>query len=164
MKTKTINLYEYSELTAEAKQKALDNWRETNDDPLFQSHMINLLKEELEDIGLKYDTDSIDVLYSLGHCQGDGFMFMGTFTYKGKSIVVTHSGGGYYHSLTARFDSEELSDEDVSKFKTGYADICKKMEDTGYNEIEHANSEEVFEEVCEANGYTFRASGVMENE
>lgn len=65
MKTKTINLYEYAELSPEAKEKARAKWNETNDNPLMQSHMINVLKEKLDERGIKYDTDSMDV--SRGH-------------------------------------------------------------------------------------------------
>jgi len=163
MKTKTINLYEYSELSDKAKEKALNEWNETNDDPLMQSHMINLLKEELEERGVEYDVDSMDVRYSLGYCQGDGFMFIGKITWKGEEIEITHGDHHYCHAYTARFETGDLKSEDVDAFKAMYIEVCKKMEGIGYSEIEYRQSEESFIEACEANEYTFRENGVMEN-
>lgn len=166
MKTKTITLYDYSELSPEAKKRALSKWNETNDDPYMQSDMINRLKEKLDARGIKYDTDSIDVRYSLSYCQGDGFMFEGVFTWRGKEIKVKHDCSRYYHKHTADFfyDDNELSDDEVVQFQAVYDALCKEMEQEGYEEIEYQQSEESFMNACEANGYTFREDGTMENE
>lgn len=174
MKTKTINLYEYSELSPEAKKKALDNWNEHNDDPLMQSHMINLLKEKLDERGIKYD-DSIDVRYSLSYCQGDGFMFLGTFEWKKYTVYISHNNSRYYHSKTASIEIHEtdnlgfdIGDDYEPKvydeLETIYHAICKEMEQAGYNHIEWTMSEEYFLDACEANLYTFREDGTIENE
>ena len=165
MKTKTIELYEYSELSPEAKEKALAKWNETNDDPLMQSHMINLLKEKLEERGIKYDTDSIDVRYSLGYSQGDGFMFEGKLEdEKERAITIKHDGNAhYYHSHTANIDYPEASETDYAKFEKVYQAICNEMERIGYDETEQQQSEESFQDACDANEYTFRKDGTMEN-
>ena len=164
MKKKTITLYEYTELSPEAKTKALGNWNRTNDDPFMQSHMINLLKEKLGERGIKYDADSIDVLYSLSHCQGDGFMFTGKLQCRGKTLTITHNDPHYCHSNTASFSYDGKFTEKQLKLARGvYEAICKEMEEAGYAEIEYQQSEEVFMETCEANGYTFREDGTMEN-
>lgn len=171
MKTKTITLYEYAELSPEAKERALNDWNEYNDDPMMQSHMINLLKEELEERGIKYDENSIDVRYSLSHCQGDGFMFEGELEWGKYTIYIKHSGL-YYHSYSKTVEMQEtdnlgfhIEDEkDEAEFEALYQEICKKMERIGYDHIEHITSEESFIEECNANGYTFREDGTMENE
>lgn len=172
MKTKTITLYEYSELDKKSKENALNNWNEYNDDPLMQSHMLNLLKEKLEGRGIKYDTDSIDVRYSLSNCQGDGFMFIGEIVWGKYTVYLTHNDNHYYHSHTAFYEMQETSnpgyhidEEDLNflKFEKIYHSICKEMEAIGYEHIEHFTSEESFIEACEANEYTFREDGVMEN-
>ena len=171
MKTKTINLYEYSELSKEAKANALYKWNEYNDDPLMQSHMINLLKEELDERGIQYD-DSIDVRYSLSSSQGDGLMFLGEFVWKRYTIYITHNNSNYYHTNTAYIDLQEtnnleyyMDDEhtDVIAFQNMYIEICNKLEKIGYAEIEYQQSEESFEGACEANEYSFREDGTMEN-
>ena len=164
MKTKTITLYEYSELGPEAQEKARAKWNETNDDPLMQSHMINLLKEKLEERGIKYDTDSMDVRYSLSSCQGDGFMFIGKVEWRGQTITITHKDAHYYHMHTAQFDYDGLTEAEFGQFEAVYQAVCKEMERIGYDEIEYAQSAEAFEQACDANEYTFREDGTMENE
>lgn len=174
MKTKTITLYDYSELSEEAKEKARAKWNESNDNPLMQSHMINLLKEKLEERGIKYDADSVDVRYSLGYSQGDGFMFEGELVWGKYTIYIKHNGNAhYYHSNTANIEMQEtenlgfhMDDEhaDVKEFDAIYQAICKEMEQIGYDEIEYEQSEESFIGACEANEYTFREDGTMENE
>lgn len=169
MITTLLKLYEYSELSTEAKEKALRAWNETNYDPMMQSHMINLLKEELDERKIKYDVDSIDVRYSLAYCQGDGFMFEGKLTYKGKEVSIKHGSNHYYHSHTADFTyedeegNESMTEKQQAAFEVVYHAICKTMERTGYDEIEYQQSEEVFEQACEANEYTFEADGTMRN-
>lgn len=163
MQTKTITLYDYSELSPKAKEKALSNWNENNYDPMMQSDMINRLKEELEERGIKYDTDSIDVRYSLSYSQGDGFMYIGKIEWEGETVTVTHSNAHYCHMYTASIDTGELKSEDVDSFKAMYEEVCRKMEEVGYNEIEYQQSEEYFMEACDANEYTFREDGTMEN-
>lgn len=171
MKTKTITLYEYSELSDKAKERALREWNDGNDDPLMQSHMINLLKEELDARGIKYKEDSIDVRYSLSYCQGDGFMFEGEIEWKQYTIYIKHAGH-YYHSYSKSVEMQETenlgwhieNEKDEQEFEELYQEICKKMEQAGYEHIEWFTSEEVFIETCEANGYTFRENGEMENE
>lgn len=167
MKTKTINLYEYSELSDLAKKKALYDWNETNDDPYMQPHMINLLKEKLDERGIKYDTDSINVYYSLSYCQGDGFMFEGILQWKGTEVHIKHQGH-YYHSNSKQvswYDKEgnECDPAREASFEKMYQEVCKEMEDRGYEHIEWITSAEVFEETCYANEWTFREDGKMEN-
>lgn len=164
MKTKTINLYEYSELDQKAKDKALQQWNEYNNDPFMQSHMINLLKEKLEERGMVYDVDSIDVRYSLSSCQGDGFMFIGTITWRDVDIAITHGDHHYSHMYTARFDYDGLTEDEFGQFKAVYEAICKEMERIGYDHIDYITSEESFIEACDANDYTFREDGTMEND
>lgn len=172
MKEITIKLYSYEELSEEAKKKALDTWNEYNDDPYMQSNMINLLKEKLDERGIKYDADSVDVHYSLSYCQGDGFMFSGSYEYNGNKVVIEHHDNFYYHKYTAQmtwpdFVGEEKEEEEnkiAEEFVGVYREICDEMERIGYDHIEHIQSEEYFIEVCEANGYTFEANGTMRNE
>ena len=162
MKKKTITLYEYSELSKEAQEKALAKWNETNDDPFMQSHMINLLKEKLEERKIKYDTDSIDVRYSLSYCQGDGFMFEGKLEDdRGRTITIKHSGH-YYHKYSRDIDYPAASERDYAYFEKRYNKICDEMEQLGYDHIEYQESEENFEQVCEANEWTFRKDGTLE--
>lgn len=172
IKNTTIAVYEYSELSNKAKERALSDWNEYNDDPLMQSHMINLLKEKLEERGIKYDTDSIDVFYSLSNSQGDGFMFEGELTWKKYTLYIKHQGH-YSHSNSKSiemqetdnlgFDIEGYEPKDEAEFEEVYQSICAEMEQIGYDEIEYQQSAESFEQACDANEYTFEIDGKMNN-
>lgn len=163
MKTITIKLYEYEELTPEAKERALKDWNEDNNDPFMQSHMINLLGEELDERGIKTESDP-DVRYSLSNSQGDGFMFTGDFSYKGETVHVEHHDPHYYHSRTAEFTYDDSATEFYrNTFELIYRSICKEMEQKGYEHIEWIQSEEYFIDACESNEYTFEANGAMRN-
>lgn len=165
MKTITLNLYEYSELSDKAKDRALRDFVQDHDDPLMQSHMINLLKEKLDERGIKYDEDSIDVFYSLSSRQGDGFMFEGDIEWRGRTIRIKHEGH-YYHKYSRTMEvieGEELSDTEMSKWEEVYGAVCDEMEELGYKEIEYQTSAEYFEEQCDAYEWTFEEDGKMRN-
>lgn len=71
MKTKTINLYKFEELTTEQQEKVLDKYRDFNDD-IFESYVddeCNTL--ELHENGFNNPI----IYYSLGYSQGDGACF-----------------------------------------------------------------------------------------
>lgn len=174
MKTISIDLYTYDELTPEAKECALNDWNKNgnSEDPFMESHMITLLKEKLDERKISYDADSIDIYYSLSYSQGDGFMFEGTLEFEGSSVTIKHSGH-YYNSYNKHVTWNDFSGEEneskeeekiAEKFETIYQDICKEMETIGYQEIEFARSEEAFQQTCDANEYTFEANGTMRNE
>lgn len=163
MKTTKINLYSYEELSKEAKKRALEAYNEHNDDPYMQAHMGNLIKQELDERGIKYDADSITAFYSLTHSQGDGLMFEGILEDEyGSTITIKHSGH-YSHSNSRDIDYPAASEDEYAAFVKVYAAVCKKIEKAGYDHIEQLESEENFIETCEANSYTFEADGTMRN-
>ena len=71
MKTKTINLYKFEELTAEQQEKVLDKYRDFNDD-VFESY-VNDECNTLEIIESGFNNPEIH--YSLSYSQGDGACF-----------------------------------------------------------------------------------------
>jgi hypothetical protein len=170
MKEIKIKLYDYEELPKKAQEKALNNWAETVEDPMLQAHLDNLLTEELDERGVKYEASSINCMYSLSYCQGDGLMFEGTLEYKGHSVTIKHSGR-YYHSNSKEItwndfegESKEAEEEKIAAaFEAMYQEVCKKIERAGYDEIEYQQSEEAFMQACEANEYTFEEDGTMRN-
>ena len=176
MKQKTIQLYDFEELSDEAKERALNDYNENNDYLFLEDYLNEYLNELLEEAEIK--TDNSKLFYSLGYCQGDGICFEGNFEYKGFNISVGHQGN-YYHKNSVFIEvenpnddedddlktdlSEILTDEIEAKFQAIYNEICDKIEKAGYEEIEYNQSEENFKELCEANEYTFRATGEMDN-
>lgn len=155
------SVYLFADLSEQAKEKARDWFREIHDDTMMQSHMINLLKEELDERGIKYDTDSIDVRYFLSYCQGDGLMFEGDIEWRGRTLHIKH-GGHYYHKYSRTMEyieGEEMTEAEEGQFWAVYEAVCGKMERAGYYEIEYQNSAEYIDESMEANGYTFTIEG-----
>lgn len=174
MKKKTINLYEYAELSPKAKEKALEKWREMFDSDGLRVHLDNHIEELLAKNGIKpvsdlkgYATKYAKIYFSLAHCQGDGVMFEGVFKWKGYSVTIKQSGR-YYHSRSKTVDMETAkgtpaSEGTLERFEAIYQKICKELEREGYDEIENMESEAAFIEECNANEWTFRADGTLEN-
>lgn len=144
--TKVYEVYNYEELTDEAKEKALAKWVEGNDYYFLSDYLNERLHELLEENKIadtndtsKAGTKPTQVQYSLSCCQGDGAMFEGVFMWKGYTVKVKHSGH-YTH-----YNSKTI-------------DIYK------YDFIEYEDSMEAFEQACEANEYTFTIDGVIDNQ
>lgn len=179
MKTIELKLFDYGELSEEAKKKAHSAWNERNFDTYdLQVHLDNHIEGLLEKHKIKtvsdvkgYSTKYPKIYFSLAHCQGDGVMFEGNFEWKKYTIYIKHSGR-YYHSHSALMEIQEtknlgfhMDDEhkDVKEFERIYHEICKELEKVGYEHIDDMESEEYFIETCNANEYTFEADGTMRN-
>lgn len=177
MKTKEIKLYEYSELSKEAKEKALNDWNTHSfDDYELMVELDNYLDELLEQNDIQviqdlkgYESKHAKIYYSLGYSQGDGAMFEGVFMW-GKLVARVKQSGHYYHFNSKEIeltdstrDGEEATEEEYKAFDDLYVSICKKLEKRGYETIEDIQSEAHFIEDCNANEYTFREDGTMEN-
>lgn len=183
MTEKTITLYTVEELQNQypvGYTKAYSKWKEENEYMFMEDCMNERLHEILGEKGItdmndtsKAGTKPTQVMYSLGHSQGDGCMFEGDYLFVHKDIkyvITVKHQGNYYHSNSKSFithdeEGEEVDEwEEVEKaFDVEYKDICKQLEQYGYNFMEHEDSEESFIESCEANEYTFTKDGVMEN-
>lgn len=82
MKTKTINVYQFSELSVSAKQKALD-WYRSIDDFAFDSECIlDDAKETALLLGINIDK----IYYGGFSSQGDGASFTGSYKYKKNTL------------------------------------------------------------------------------
>ena len=177
MKEKIIKVYEYSELSKEAKKKVLNFFREINDFPFLSEQLEEYLKELLTNNKIEFD-NSLKIGYSLSNCQEDGFNFIDNITYKKMLIRVFKNNSHYEHYNTVGNDIidfngvyyEELDDNQKEKadkllieFEAKYKDIFRKCEYYGYKIIETEQSEESIKDNIEANGYTFRENGDIEN-
>jgi hypothetical protein len=162
MKTIKIEAYTIDELSKEAKEKALDWFREMNDDlPYLEEGMEEKLGELLE----KNQISGMgQVLYSLSNCQGDGAMFEGDFEWNHYNVNIKQSGH-YYHSnskvitITDEEGNEVTENEPNEAFESIYQSICKELEKYGYQIIEDENSEESVMESIRANDYLFTKDG-----
>ncbi len=170
MKTKTIKIYECSELSPEAFKKAHEKWNETNDSLPLQSMLNDECGQILKKHGVKCDSNHPVCLFSLGHSQGDGLMFEGRFTWKGWKITIKHAGH-YYHERSKTIDmvkergvKEYYPDKKTEDtFDALYIKICRSLAKLGYSLIEDEQSEAHFIDECNANEWMFTADGRIQN-
>ncbi len=166
MKKIQIELYNYSELSKEARKNAHDAWNRNDDMPFLSEEMKEQARELIEEAGMKIE--DMKVYYSLSYSQGDGAMIEGFFTWKGNEYRVKNSG---YHChersttiecVTEDEDGNAQGDENAFEEEM-YVPVCKKLARFGYDCIEAEREEQTFIDACEDNGYTFEANGTMRN-
>ncbi len=97
MKTVSLNLYSFPELSEKAKAKALAKWNENDDMPFLADYLEDRLTGFLAENRIEDKEKSAKLYYSLSNSQGDGVCFIGSFEWKKNLITITHSGR-YYHS------------------------------------------------------------------
>jgi hypothetical protein len=166
---KSTQLFKFDELSKEAKQKAINKWRDevlANEPvPFLEEDLENQLEEELSKNKIK-ETGKTELGYSLGYSQGDGASFTGNFEWKGYDVKISRNNSHYFHERSTNIDiskeGEDAKPEVYEDFKKKYYDICKKIEKAGYEEIEYRNSDESIAEDLRANDYDFNTSGGME--
>ncbi len=174
--TKKHDVYSFDELDQKAKDKARNDYNKDGDNtPFLTDDLREYIHEELKERGYTVEgvstsaKPSIRPLYSLSYCQGDGLMFEGTVSdSKGYTYTIKHSGH-YYHENSKDITITDQNGNDVDgqvyqDFDAVYKEICKAVAQRGYDELEYADSEESFQQTCEANDYTFLADGTIFNE
>lgn len=184
MRTKTVNVYKYEELSETAKDK-VKQW----------------LNEDIEDLTATLISDLYEhfcfphakLSYSLNSCQGDGVSFTGTWVgeelkaifdkaydnnvpsevtkiipYLALNIIridnrYSHEGTVITELSHDWYDEEHIAIiEQVEEVIDSYRhDICKNLEDIGYTEIDDRNSDDFMELQCEANDYEFYENGEL---
>ncbi len=166
MKTKTINLYTFDELSSVVQDKVIAKFRNENEHDFLGEYMLDMLDQNIKDYGIT----AIDrhVGYMLTNCQGDGAMFYGRYSWKDYTITIKQTGR-YTHSHSkiiemVNTDTDVDAPEDAYKaFEAIYQTVCRELERAGYAAIDAENSEESIVEMIKDNEYTFRDNGVMEN-
>ena len=163
-----VSVYEFSELSKEAKEKAIKDWYELEDYPFLSEDLTELLKIKLQENGIE-EIDGLKLYYSLSYSQGDGAMFIGRFKYKDIEVKISSNSNHYSHSKTANFqyfdeNGEDIDENETTKeFESLYHNICKEIEKEGYEIIDYRMTDEEFAEHCESNGYNFYENGKMAN-
>lgn len=84
MKTININIYQFSELSEDAKQVAIEDWRNvlTDEDSYFYEYVYEDAKTIANIIGIDIDK----IYYSGFYSQGDGACFVGSYCYAKGSV------------------------------------------------------------------------------
>lgn len=162
MRTETIEVFTFDELSNDAQKKAIDWYRYGNE----MEFMPEAMREELEDAldtSNFYECDDVKVYYSLAYCQGDGAQFVGRFRYRDYYVKV-ESNDRYCHKYAVSIDiyDEEHNDapDDVYEaFKAEYHAICDRLESYGYSYIDHENDDDNIAETLIDNEYEFTSDG-----
>lgn len=187
MRTIETTLYDFNELSTEAKQVAIQKWYENEDYPWLENDMREFLNEKDPYF---YDKK---IQYSLCYCQGDGLSFSSKFDLekwlnektelkasvkKALCELVQISSRGNcsnHYPFASRSDIEmdfgnnykeyknieRLADIILAQIQTYYMDICKEAESYGYSVIEYRMTESEFDELCQANEYEFTEDGKL---
>ena len=107
----TTTIYTYDELTTEAQNRAIEDYRRDQDFPWLSDDMSERLVEILAENKITYDYQP-NLYFSLSYSQGDGAMFEGTMRFKAWTISVKPPSGirplaeafGFRSFLIASFD------------------------------------------------------------
>lgn len=187
MKTKTINLYKFHELTAEQQAKVIDKYSDINDEltcdlTTWDEHFVQCLKEQ----GFL----NPDISYSLSYRQGDGASFTCTQLdydlllkdYAGKhkswmleilkqycEVEIKRSYSCHYvHENSCNTELYEYTLYNYPRIKDELENIrqyiegirleaCINLAEDLQSEIDYLTSEEAIKETLIANEYYFNA-------
>jgi len=106
MKTISIDLYEFDELSSEAQQKAINDFRNSI---LSDGDIIPFFSEDAESLIIENGFENPEVQYSLGYSQGDGFSFSATGYNKILDLFKKHLGEGKEKTAKIILEYCELS-------------------------------------------------------
>lgn len=185
MKTKTINLYKFEELTEEQQAKVLDKYRDFNDD-VFESYVndeYNTL--EITESGFNNPT----IHYSLGNSQGSGACFdcndfnfdllLKDWQHKHKNwilniiksyyqgyIKLNQYGYHYSHSKTRYFGMSECFyntyyylegavNNAIEHIENLRYELSENLTNRLYEQLEWLRSDEQIKDILIANEYYF---------
>lgn len=189
MRQVTRNIYTYSELSAKAKQAALDWFHRgmMNGRNEYADRVTESFTNGLEERGLS----TLKCHWSLSYCQGDGVAFYGridptefarvdsgfaalyaTVTAVDPDVILniessaTSSHYNRYKTMAVSVDHDsdkdavDLACHGLHEYVTAYLrDLSKQFERDGYEEIEFMDSEEYFIDACDANKWEFYRNG-----
>ena len=155
MKTKTINLYEFDELSDQAKQRAIVDYWQINLD-----HWWDSIYDDAENIGLKITGFDLD---RNRHCTGQAIDHVLTIAHKIKTdhgfdtptYKLANEFIKEYAALDEDIDADELRDFE-NKFLNA---ILKEYSILLQREYEWLTSEEMIVDTLRANKYYFLEDG-----
>jgi hypothetical protein len=164
MKIVELKLYEFNELSDNAKEKARNWYKEGNNYDFLDEFITDFVTERLQEIG--FFVDDLVVSYDLGYSQGDGASFTAKLTKGLESYEVNRSDSRYSHYMTICEVYHEDADGNIidePELLETMRQIAKDAEKAGYEYIEAEDSDESVDENITANEYTFEADGTRRN-
>jgi len=167
MKIVTYKVYDFNELSGEARQAAIEKWYKNEEYPFLAEDLTDLCGTLLSE--KKITHDELKLYYNLSNCQGDGLCFIGKFQWKKYYISITHNYRYYYAESTEIMlmnekGNEVYNEKAIKQFTDIYLNICGKLEKEGYGILEYRMNFDEMRDFCETNNYTFTANGIMDNQ
>lgn len=192
MKTKTIELYEFDELSESAQAKVLETERDINVDFAWSKWTLEDWEEQLKAMGFEDPQINFSGFWS----QGDGASFTSKRVDILKFLTVHKAKGrfkailkalkkdeidasveridhSYSHEYTVRANIEFMTDDTDLKAQESYdfsvlltetvRTLSRKIYKDLESEYEGLTSDEAVIDTIKANEYTFRSNGKMEN-
>jgi hypothetical protein len=191
MRTIRTKIYKFEELSNEAKQVAIKDYR--NKQEYYLDSFNDDVVEQIENVGFYGD---VKLQYSLSYCQGDGLSFscdgideslllsffaevLGEGKEKTAKLIIENSyfsngGNNGRYCFASKNDIEYIFDSGVdapnienivlqveTKIQNLYMELCKDLEKKGYEDIEYQCSDEAITETIIANDYEFLSNGKM---
>ena len=161
MRTETIPIFTFEELSEAAKTRAMNKHYENEDYPFLCEDLTEDVKNYLTE--QKCTFENIRLLYSLSWSQGDGLCFTGEIEKDGKKLELSHNYRYCFaKSVSMCFldeDGEEV--EEIDELKTIYFDACKRAEKMGYSILEYRMNEQEFSEFSDINDYEYEEDGTL---
>lgn len=175
MKTYEITRYAFNELSDEAKDKAVQEWANRQDeviDLFLPDDLMQQLENELGAGASNSVAFDLNLYYSLSYSQGDGVALDGSLTRedspalpwrRGHRVYFKHSGH-YYHersfSVTVEdINGESIEDEEQEEITEAIRKVCADLRKFGYKLIDgYTSREQAIDELSEA-GDIFRLDG-----
>ena len=154
----------YDDLNDEAKEKAMEWFRDNEDFPFLEDDMTEFVKTELGEAG--YIVEDLRVFYSLGYCQGDGASFTATLIKNGETYEVNRNDSRYNHEMTINevyHETDEGEETDEAEKLEEMRTIARRAEKYGYDIIEYTLSYDSVEDSIRINEYTFTTDGERMN-
>lgn len=105
MRKEVINLYKFEELSDDAKQNAINKYRESMDWQIESEFITEKFVEKLSDMG--YPTDDLE--WRLNYSQGDGVAFYGEMDIDKVMKRLENEGYDLNYNLYRAIDSENLT-------------------------------------------------------
>lgn len=190
MRTVRTKVYSFNELSKEAQQKAIEQFRDR--ERVYLDFFNDDAIEQINDAGFY---DDVKLQYSLSYCQGDGLSFsckriewkaieplftevLGQGKEKSAKLIFEHcsflcTGNDWHYCFASKSDIDfclenynreykninEVVGNVLTKIENKYLELCKKLENQGYSEIEYQQSDEAIKETILANDYEFTKDG-----
>lgn len=172
MQTITIKRYSFDELSPEAKENAIERYRERENSDYPQDLLLDYMEAKAAQLlGVDYFPKDLDLHYSLSYRQGDGVSLSGIL-YPGHAPALKWPANSYRLNLR-RNDNHytheytfniELLDENFDEIDSGdlleqLRDVCRKLEKYGYKWDEEYFSDENMAEGARELGDVWTSAG-----